>query len=113
MMTTITGDDIVPVSKVPSAQQLSFMHTLHSDVAIEIFSYLSQQDCLTSMAVCRDWYHAIPQYTQKIWRELRFKEGDVRADNHRRQRCLGSHVKMELYKNRVSSSCAMCYGGTV
>ncbi|KAI8145173.1 hypothetical protein BJV82DRAFT_667073 [Fennellomyces sp. T-0311] len=80
-------------SKDLSVRQLSFMNVLHCDITIEIFSLLTQQDCLMCMSVCRDWYYAIPQYTQSAWKVLRLRQQDASKDHHRRERCLGSHVK--------------------
>ncbi|KAI8137057.1 hypothetical protein BJV82DRAFT_675218 [Fennellomyces sp. T-0311] len=42
-------------------RQIEFIATLPSDVVLEIFAYVDQQDCLTSITVCRDWYPAIPE----------------------------------------------------
>ncbi|KAI8137032.1 hypothetical protein BJV82DRAFT_675196 [Fennellomyces sp. T-0311] len=80
------------VSENESHRQLGFIATLPSDIVLEIFSHLNQQDCLTSMAVCRDWYAAIPEYTRSIWKDLVFSER-VARDHRRRELCLGSHVK--------------------
>ena len=45
------------------------------------------------MAVCRDWYNAIPQYTQPLWKELHLDSQDINKNHKRRNYCLGHHVK--------------------
>ena len=74
-------------------QQLGFLSALYRDIVLEIFSYLTQQDCLTCMAVCRDWYATVPQYAQNIWKEIQLDRRDASIDHQRQQQCLGSHVK--------------------
>ena len=82
-----------------SKQQLGFLSALSSDIVLKIFSYLTQQDCLTCMAVCRDWYATVPQYSQDTWEELQLDWRDASIDHQRRQQCLGSHVKRVSIKS--------------
>ncbi|KAI8148007.1 hypothetical protein BJV82DRAFT_709694 [Fennellomyces sp. T-0311] len=75
------------------------MFTLPSDIVIEIVSYFSQQDCLTCMAVCRNWYETIPQYTQSVWKEVILDERYLSRTHHRRERCLGDHVESVIIRS--------------
>ncbi|KAI8137052.1 hypothetical protein BJV82DRAFT_636983 [Fennellomyces sp. T-0311] len=77
----------------PPNDQLGFMAALHPDIVFEILSFLDQADCLTCMAVCRDWYQTIPKYSEGIWTILKFNARDVQEENQRQIRCLGEHVK--------------------
>ncbi|KAI8148408.1 hypothetical protein BJV82DRAFT_265203 [Fennellomyces sp. T-0311] len=79
-------------------KRLGFITALPSDIVIEIFVHLSQQDSLTCMAVCRDWYSIVPQYAQDLWKELRLSERDASSNHQRRYQCLGSHVKTVIVK---------------
>ncbi|KAI8138367.1 hypothetical protein BJV82DRAFT_295975 [Fennellomyces sp. T-0311] len=92
-MSTITSKQNDTLPKASLRQQLSFLNALPYDVVIKIVSFWTQQDCLTCMAVCRNWYHMIPQFTHNIWREIQLHSGDIHLDHQRRQRCLGGHVK--------------------
>ncbi|KAI8136934.1 hypothetical protein BJV82DRAFT_584145 [Fennellomyces sp. T-0311] len=76
-----------------SAQQFGFLTILPSDILLGIFMHLKQRDSLACMAVCRDWYHTIPQYTQSAWETLTLGARDVKMENKRRICCLGDHVK--------------------
>ena len=80
-------------------RQLAFMSLLTFDVVADIFSYLSRMDCLTCMAVCRDWYKNIPQYTEYAGREIELRMLDASIKHRRRERCLGQHVKRVVLRN--------------
>ncbi|KAI9251509.1 hypothetical protein BDA99DRAFT_563773 [Phascolomyces articulosus] len=75
-----------------------FMNALPFDIVNEIFSYLSQDDCIKSMAVCRTWYERVPIYSSYLWRKVEFLPGDqhTRLKNHRFLRCLGPHVRQAI-----------------
>ena len=78
-------------------QRIDFLATLSEDIILEIFAYLGQQDCLTTMAVSRLWYHSIPHFTQKIWAKVQVKPWDM--SNQRLFHCLGDNVKYLILAN--------------
>ena len=94
----VTTSPIANGSHHATGNQLKFMNALPSDIIIEIFSFLTQQDSLTCMAVCRDWYDFIPQYAQDLWKELHLDLGDLLKDHKRREKLLGSHVESVVIK---------------
>ncbi|KAI8142222.1 hypothetical protein BJV82DRAFT_669884 [Fennellomyces sp. T-0311] len=80
--------------ELTSNKQLGFLSALPNDVLFAIFEYLSKQDCLKCMAVCHDWYDAIPQYAQRAWEELLLDEWDADRVHHQTfELFLGNHVK--------------------
>ncbi|KAI8142915.1 hypothetical protein BJV82DRAFT_713618 [Fennellomyces sp. T-0311] len=95
---TISGIDNAAEADEKELKNVGFMTALPSDIILEIFSYVSQQDCLRCMTVCQAWDSAIPQYTQHLWKHLTLGSNDVYNDYRSRERCLGSHVK-HLYVN--------------
>ncbi|KAG2228332.1 hypothetical protein INT45_011124 [Circinella minor] len=74
------------------------MNSLPFDIVNEIFSYLSQDDCINSMAVCRSWYERVPVYSFHLWRKIELLSGDqnTRLKNQRFLRCLGPHVRQVI-----------------
>ena len=80
------------------------MAVLNYDIVVQITSYLTQTQCLICMEVCRDWYSALPQYTQSSWRTLNLRGREALRSHLRRERCLGSHVRhvaiMDVYDDR-------------
>ena len=92
-MGNASSRNIPALPKEAVDQQFSFLNALNYDIVTQIISYLTQQECLACMAVCRDWYHKIPQHSQNIWREIELVRKDVPVNHLRRQQCLGSHVK--------------------
>ncbi|KAI8137039.1 hypothetical protein BJV82DRAFT_636957 [Fennellomyces sp. T-0311] len=81
---------------VPSIE-LGFIGALPSEIITTIFFYLNRADCLTCMAVCRDWYHLIPQYVRNVWIKVTLCSHDIQ--NMRLLRCLGDHIRtVTFYK---------------
>ena len=74
------------------------MNSLPFDIVNEIFSYLSQDDCIRSMAVCRSWYERVPIYSSHLWRKIELLSGDqnTRLKNQRFLHCLGPHVRQVI-----------------
>ena len=85
-----------------NTRQLGFLAALPPDIIPEIFSSMNQRDCMTCLAVCRDWYQAVPQYTQDIWRTLKLDARDTDTNNGCLIRCLGTHVKNVILDSLVS-----------
>ena len=73
------------------------MSILPLELLPTIFSYLSQQDCVNSMAVCRDWYSLVPQYSQGVWEYLRISQRNVYKINKRWEKSVGEHVKKVVF----------------
>ncbi|KAI8143299.1 hypothetical protein BJV82DRAFT_612224 [Fennellomyces sp. T-0311] len=86
-------DSNVPAQQPLSMQQFGFLGTLPSDIILSIFAFFNQQDCLTCMAVCRDWYNVVPQYAKSAWTTIHVQRNDGITENVRQIRCLGNHVK--------------------
>ena len=82
-----------------------FMAPLSNDIIFQIVAQLDQQDCLTTMAVCRDWYYTIPFFTLDIWKNVKLSESDASMNNRRLERCLGPHVKSVIIGPRRGSAC--------
>ncbi|KAI8137051.1 hypothetical protein BJV82DRAFT_636981 [Fennellomyces sp. T-0311] len=94
----LLGDSMTRVEFPPSMEQLRFL-ALPSDIVLTVFSFMDQQDCLTCMAVCYDWYTVIPQYAQNAWKSLRLGENDIGKKDQCVIRCLGDHVKSVIFNN--------------
>ncbi|KAI8142873.1 hypothetical protein BJV82DRAFT_612545 [Fennellomyces sp. T-0311] len=92
-MTTVSGNDDHIIGEITTDDELGFMAALPADVVLEIFSLVSQQDCLRCMTVCRAWDNVIPQYMQHVWKQLTLGSSDAYKSYKRRERCLGNHVK--------------------
>ncbi|KAI8137055.1 hypothetical protein BJV82DRAFT_584031 [Fennellomyces sp. T-0311] len=107
MITTSTTDVTNDSSNASHEQHKSSLLALPGDIVLEIFAHLSKQDCLRCMAVCRDWYNNVPEYTRNVWKELRLSNKTL--SNHGMiERFLGNHVKKlvieprrQYYKERV------------
>ncbi|KAI9270574.1 hypothetical protein BDA99DRAFT_502150 [Phascolomyces articulosus] len=63
------------------------------DISTLIFSYLTQQDCLKAMSVCKLWYDCVPQYSKDLWKTLKLEPRQLQIINRRHARCIGGHVK--------------------
>ncbi|KAI8142330.1 hypothetical protein BJV82DRAFT_616351 [Fennellomyces sp. T-0311] len=77
--------------------QIGFMGSLPSDVIPIIFSYLTRQDCIICMEVCRAWYQLVPQYSQKLWETIEMTSFDVGVVNRCLEQCVGDHVKNVIF----------------
>ncbi|KAI8138931.1 hypothetical protein BJV82DRAFT_628456 [Fennellomyces sp. T-0311] len=77
-------------------QQLGYMAALHPDIILTVFGYLTQDDCLRCMAVCRDWYDMVPQYSQSLWKKVCLSGQNAHKENQRQILCLGDHVKIVI-----------------
>ncbi|KAI8137035.1 hypothetical protein BJV82DRAFT_718482 [Fennellomyces sp. T-0311] len=75
------------------ANQQFDLTALPSDIIFEIFACLDQVDCLTCMAVCRDWHRTIPRCTRSTWKAIQLDIRDIQLQNKRQICCLGDHVK--------------------
>ncbi|KAI9250961.1 hypothetical protein BDA99DRAFT_608253 [Phascolomyces articulosus] len=92
------------MTEIDSNQQHGklFVHDLPFDIISKIFSYLDQTECLTCMAVDRNWYYGVPHYVQSIWKTLEVLGSGDKAleemiNNKRRKFCLGKHVKTIIF----------------
>ncbi|KAI9494745.1 hypothetical protein BDB00DRAFT_927947 [Zychaea mexicana] len=74
---------------------IGFMDALPFDIVSEIFSYLTQDDCIKSMSVSKSWYERVPIYCTHLWRTVELLPGDrhKRLKNQRFLQCLGPHVR--------------------
>ncbi|KAI8146789.1 hypothetical protein BJV82DRAFT_710835 [Fennellomyces sp. T-0311] len=70
-----------------------FLDAFPFEIAVKIFSFTNQRDCLSCMAVCRRWYFTVPLYSRDVWAELRLSESNVHKNNRRWEQCVGKHVK--------------------
>ncbi|KAI7848369.1 hypothetical protein BDC45DRAFT_541080 [Circinella umbellata] len=69
MNNTIIASNIQPMNLIAQKEQRlngqSF--TLFPlEITINIFLYLNQNECLTAMSVCREWYQNVPQYSKTL-----------------------------------------------
>ena len=88
---------------VPSQSLSNFLYKLPYDIIHNIFSRLTQQDCLECMAVSIVWMELVPQYATMLWKNIKvsFDDNDhldqenelVTRLSPRMIRCLGSHVQ--------------------
>ena len=91
-------NNIIKANKITltknSSNTFSFINRLDFDIIVVIFSFLRQQDCLTCMTVCKDWYIRVPDYSFNNWKTLQFSGTNaLTAINDRRLKiCLGNHV---------------------
>ena len=80
-------------AQVKSVAEYNILNVLPFDVVTNIFSYLAQEDCLTTMAVCKNWYDRVPGHSETLWKALKLGSYDMLMVNKRLGRCLGGHVK--------------------
>lgn len=78
------------------------------ETTINIFSYLNQTGCLTTMTVCRDWYQNVPRYNKNVWKKVRMIEHDGTRLNQGKELCLEQHVKVEIFEKFVTGSNVLC-----
>ncbi|KAI7856686.1 hypothetical protein BDC45DRAFT_61386 [Circinella umbellata] len=88
---------------VPSQNLTNFLNKLPYDIIHNIFSRLTQQDCLECMAVSMVWMELVPQYTTMLWKKIKISFDDNDYSDHEEElvtqlspkmiRCLGSHVR--------------------
>ena len=76
------------------ARHSAFATKLPPEILSLIFFYLSQRDCIRSMAVCKSWYTMIPNCSRRAWKKLVLHPAYIRRGDHVRwEQCLGRHVK--------------------
>ena len=74
------------------------------EITIKIVSYLNQDECLTAMTVCREWYQNVPRYSKKVWEKVIMTKYDDIRPNRRKELCLGEHVKIAIFDKFVTGS---------
>lgn len=92
-MTTTTEPSSLPISS-----RVDLLQSLPYDVVITILSFLTQQDCLRCLEVCREWCTLIPMYAREtVFREIRLDEQHL-DDNKSMHKFLGPHVDAVSFK---------------
>ena len=79
--------------QMESVTEYNILNVFPFDVITNIFSYVAQEECLTAMAVCRNWYDRVPVYSETLWKTLKLGGSDMLMINKRLGRCLEGHVK--------------------
>ncbi|KAI9251000.1 hypothetical protein BDA99DRAFT_206408 [Phascolomyces articulosus] len=69
------------------------LNELPFDILTEIFSYLSQDECLTCMDAGPAWFHLVPHYSERVWENITLLERSFVKEDPRLKQCLGNHVK--------------------
>ncbi|KAI8149859.1 hypothetical protein BJV82DRAFT_652143 [Fennellomyces sp. T-0311] len=70
-----------------------FLDKFPLEIATVIFSFLTQDDCVTCMSVCQQWYTIVPQCSQGVWKDLCISGIDTRVKDARWRLCIGEHVR--------------------
>lgn len=88
------------LSSLPFSCRVDLLQSLPYDVVITILSFLTQQDCLRCLEVCREWSTLIPMYAREtVFREIQLDEqhldGSSRSNMHK---FLGPHVDAVSFK---------------
>ncbi|CDH57090.1 predicted protein [Lichtheimia corymbifera JMRC:FSU:9682] len=92
-MTTTTEPSSLPISS-----RIDLLQSLPYDVVITILSFLTQQDCLRCLEVCREWCTLIPMYAREtVFREIQLDEQYL-GDNKSMHKFLGPHVDAVSFK---------------
>ncbi|KAI9275760.1 hypothetical protein BDA99DRAFT_496392 [Phascolomyces articulosus] len=88
-------------TSVSDNDYINFLNKLPYDIIHNIFSRLSQQDCLECMVVSTLWFQLIPQYATMLWRKIEITpssevnntDGKAVSLCPRIIQCLGPHVQ--------------------
>ncbi|KAI9248251.1 hypothetical protein BDA99DRAFT_525215 [Phascolomyces articulosus] len=75
------------------------------DILCQIFSYLSQTDCLRTMGVSKLWIERVPAFSVDSWKTIQLSMSHQDLENLRLHQFFGSHVKRVIlchFSNQVS-----------
>ncbi|KAI8142266.1 hypothetical protein BJV82DRAFT_669927 [Fennellomyces sp. T-0311] len=92
MATAIAGTS----SPLARLQHSNFLNALPREIVCAILTYLDQQDYLTGMETCKAWKKLFTDHARHAWTSIQLYPHDI--DDHRRDGCLGSHVKSVTFK---------------